>query len=567
VSTRRKAKGIVILVGVAILTPAALGLVAALADRAAIVRAGGHAIGDPVGVGLIGAALIGAFSARAVAWRLLLPALGLGQALAAIHVALGANHVLPLRLGEPLRVVSAVRRTDVGLGPATSTAVVLRAGDVVALLVLGLVAGPHLIASLLGWWGLLAAAGVTAIGAVALALLGRSVVAGGLRGARPGWATVALTVGAWLLEAVVVWRVAGWFDVQLSASEAVMVLAAAVGAQLVAVTPAGVGTYEAAAAVALTATGVPFATALAVAVTVHGVKTVYSLVAGAVGVFHPAPGLVGRWRLPGDAPPVATDPAGPARPVVLFLPANDEGPRVADVVAAAPSDIDGHPVEVVVVDDGSTDDTADRARAAGATVVAHPTRRGLGAAVRTGLAVGVERGAAAVAFCDADGEYDPAELPALVRPILAGRAHYVVGTRFGGRIDRMHPHRRLGNRLLTRWLGHVVGRPVTDGQSGYRALSPVAAAGADIAHEYNYAQVLTVDLVAKGFGYHEVPISYHFRRSGRSFIRPGAYLGAVVPTVWRQLNPAGAARSHPSDEPLESPSCPPSSAVVPLSQP
>jgi hypothetical protein len=81
-----------------------------------------------------------------------------------------------------------------------------------------------------------------------------------------------------------------------------------------------------------------------------------------------------------------------------------------------------------------------------------------------------------------------------------------------------------------------VRRPVTDGQSGYRALSAVAAAEATIPHDYNYAQVLTVDLVRSGFVYAEVPISYRFRTSGRSFVRLLPYLRRVVPTVWGQLN-------------------------------
>ena len=62
-------------------------------------------------------------------------------------------------------------------------------------------------------------------------------------------------------------------------------------------------------------------------------------------------------------------------------------------------------------------------------------------------------------------------------------------------------------------------RGLTDGQSGYRALSPAAAAAAEVVHDFNYAQVLTLDLLAKGFRYAEVPITYRFREHGRSFVR------------------------------------------------
>jgi glycosyltransferase involved in cell wall biosynthesis len=151
------------------------------------------------------------------------------------------------------------------------------------------------------------------------------------------------------------------------------------------------------------------------------------------------------------------------------------------------------------------------------------------------LAEGAERGAAVVAFCDADGEYDPAELERLATPILAGRADYVVGSRFAGGPRRMRPYRWLGNRVLSLALSVLAGRRITDGQSGYRALSGEAAAAAEIIHDYNYAQVLTLDLLAKGFRYAEVPISYRFRTKGRSFVRLVPYLRRVVPAVARQM--------------------------------
>jgi len=242
-----------------------------------------------------------------------------------------------------------------------------------------------------------------------------------------------------------------------------------------------------------------------------------------------------RLRLPPGIPP-HPPPAGPATgPIVLVLPARNEGPRIGAVLRRVPALAAGHRVRVIVVDDGSRDDTAAIARAAGAEVISHPHNLGLGAAVRTGLAAGVAHAPAAVAFCDADGEYAPEELDLMVAPILDGAADYVVGSRFAGDIRRMLPHRRAGNRVLTVALAWVARRPITDGQSGYRALAPWAAAAAEIAHDYNYAQVLTLDLLARGARYAEVPISYGFRSSGRSFVRLGRYLRRVVPTVYRQL--------------------------------
>jgi len=242
-----------------------------------------------------------------------------------------------------------------------------------------------------------------------------------------------------------------------------------------------------------------------------------------------------RFRLPAHRPQAPSTRRRIDGPVVLFVPARNEAPRLGAVLDRVPATVCGRPVVAVVVDDGSTDTTADVARAHGAVVVGHERNLGLGAAVRTGLRTAVDLGAVAVGFCDGDGEYDPAELAHLVAPIVAGDADYVVGSRFAGEIESMRPHRRVGNRVLTRWVGWMVRQSVTDGQSGFRVLSAEAAREVEIPHDYNYAQVLTVDLLGRGFRYREVPITYRFRTSGRSFVRLGRYLCRVVPTVDRQL--------------------------------
>lgn len=233
-------------------------------------------------------------------------------------------------------------------------------------------------------------------------------------------------------------------------------------------------------------------------------------------------------------PPTPLPSAAPGS-VVLFLPARNEAASVGAVVRRVPREVRGRPVVCVVIDDHSQDATGATALAAGAEVVTNHGPGGLGAAVRLGLADAVARGAEAVAFCDADGEYAPEELESLVGPILDGEADYVVGSRFAGDIRRMLPHRRFGNRVLTLALSAVARRRIGDGQSGYRALSRAAAEAAEIVHDYNYAQVLTLDLLRKGFRYREVPISYSFREQGRSFVRLDRYLRAVVPGVVREL--------------------------------
>jgi uncharacterized membrane protein YbhN (UPF0104 family) len=534
---RRSASG---LTGATVVGLAALAVSAVVLARsfewAALTATWAAAVRDPFGMVLALAAYAAAFALRAWAWGRVLPGLGFGQALAGIHVGLAGNHLLPARLGEPLRAVSVVRRAGVGAREAAASTVALRAADLLAVLALAGALAPGLIPGLaaraLGVWAWAVAALVAAAGAAAWWWLGRLGAA-----RRAGFAVAAVALAAWVLEAGVVWAAARWAGLDAGPADALLVAVVSVAAQVVALAPGGFGTYEAAAVAAWALLGVPAAPALAAAIAAHATKTAYALVAGLIGAVLPAPGLFGRLRLPAartrPRPPVA----GPGQGgVLVFLPAHDEAATVAGVIARVPATVSGRPVRCVVVDDGSTDGTAEAAGRAGAEVMRLARPLGLGAAVRRGLAEGVAAGAAVVAFCDADGEYDPAELARLVDPILDGEADYVVGSRFDGEIRRMLPHRRLGNRALTAWLSLLARRRLRDGQSGYRALSGPAAASAEVVHDYNYAQVLTLDLLAKGWRMREVPIGYEFRRHGRSFVRPGPYLRRVVPAVHRELN-------------------------------
>ena len=517
-------------------------LVLAIAYLAMVVE--GEALGaafraiwsDPLALAAGGLADAAAFGLRTVAWRRVLPQLPAGQAWAALHVSLLGNHVLPLRLGEVLRVTSVLRRTAVAPAAAVASAVTLRAADLLAVVVLAVIAAPRLlgdlvspavVAGVVAVFALVAGAGIT--------WLSRLRMTHDVR--RPDLVTALLTVGAWLLESAVMWQAAQSAGIDLSPAEAVAVTAVTIVAQAVAVTPGGIGSYEAAATAALVLLGAPAPEALAAAVVAHAVKTAYSLLVGAVALVAPDPGYFGRTRLPAtlpDRPPPAR--VGPDAPVVVFLPAHDEEAVIGEVVGRVPAAVDGRPVRVLVVDDGSTDATAARAAAAGAHVIEVRPNRGLGAAVRRGLAEAVALNPAAVVYIDSDGEYAPEDIPAVVAPVLRGEADYVVGSRFAGEIRTMQRRRRLGNHVLTRLVRYAARRRITDGQSGLRAFSPGAAAAAEVIHDYNYAQVLTLDLLGKGFRYAEVPIRYSFRETGSSFIKLTQYLRRVLPGVLHELN-------------------------------
>lgn len=219
----------------------------------------------------------------------------------------------------------------------------------------------------------------------------------------------------------------------------------------------------------------------------------------------------------------------------VVVPAKDEEATLGELLdRISRVRVPGYELRPIVVDDGSTDRSARVARQRGAAVVRHAENRGLGAAVRTGLRAAVQAGAVVIAYLDADLEYYPEDIPRLVEPILAGRADYVLGSRFAGGARGMRFYRRLGNHAFTALLVLLTRRRISDGQTGMRAFSREVADRAEIIHDYNYAQVLTLDLARKGVRMEEVPVRYRVREHGTSFVKWN-YPLKVLPAVWREL--------------------------------
>ena len=150
--------------------------------------------------------------------------------------------------------------------------------------------------------------------------------------------------------------------------------------------------------------------------------------------------------------------------IVGLIPAHDEAPRIGSVIEVAR----GH-LPVLVVDDGSSDRTAAVARASGATVIEQRPNQGKGAALRAGFQEALTDGADAILTLDADGQHDPAEIPAFLAAWAAEpRPDLVIGRRD---FRTMPLARRLSNVLGGRAFSWAVGRDIPDNQSGYRLVS------------------------------------------------------------------------------------------------
>ena len=203
------------------------------------------------------------------------------------------------------------------------------------------------------------------------------------------------------------------------------------------------------------------------------------------------------------------------RRVLAILPALDEEATVDAVVGDVRSAVG---CDVLVIDDGSTDRTAEKARAAGAAVVRHPFNLGVGAAIRTGLQYARDRGYEFVVQVDADGQHDTASALDLLAPVRDGEADLVVGSRFAKGYE-VSGTRSAGMKMLARIVSRRVGVPITDTTSGYRAFGPRAVVPLAEVYPSEYlSDTVEALLIAHDLGLRivERPVAMRPRMGGRS---------------------------------------------------
>ncbi len=152
--------------------------------------------------------------------------------------------------------------------------------------------------------------------------------------------------------------------------------------------------------------------------------------------------------------------------ITAIFPAFNEEVSVGSMVLHAKQ----HADRVIVIDDGSTDRTAEIARLAGAEVIRHPFNKGKGAALKTGFEAASQNGAKVIVTMDSDGQHDPEEIPKLAAPIFAGEADVVNGSRYVNGNGKNTPfYRRMGQNVLNSVTNLNSGLHITDTQSGFRA--------------------------------------------------------------------------------------------------
>lgn len=209
-----------------------------------------------------------------------------------------------------------------------------------------------------------------------------------------------------------------------------------------------------------------------------------------------------------------------------LIPAHNEAPRVAPVIEGARRHL-----PVIVVDDGSADDTAAVAEAAGAEVLRQPENRGKGEALKAGFRRALAADAEAVVTLDADGQHDPAEIPAFLAAHEGSGAELVIGVR---EFRDMPPARRLANLLGKQVLHWATGQEIPDNQSGYRLVGRrlMEAALASEEPGFGFEVEMIVECARRGWGISWVPIRTIYGAE-KSHINPLTHLGRFLRLAWR----------------------------------
>jgi GT2 family glycosyltransferase len=202
--------------------------------------------------------------------------------------------------------------------------------------------------------------------------------------------------------------------------------------------------------------------------------------------------------------------------IALVIPAYNEGGNIGHVIAALPADVAGLSLQAIVVDDGSADDTVERARATGAAAVRLPMNRGQGAALRTGYRLALATGARLVVTMDADGQHQASELPRLVEPILEDEADVVNGSRVLGAADPNHAARTLGIKIFAWLLSVLTTRRITDPACGYRAVRTEALRDLEFQQDQFHNSEFILEAAKHKLRMVEVPVTVASRISGAS---------------------------------------------------
>ena len=232
--------------------------------------------------------------------------------------------------------------------------------------------------------------------------------------------------------------------------------------------------------------------------------------------------------------------------LVVQIPALNEEKTIADVIGRIPRDIPGiTDTQVVVIDDGSSDRTGELARGAGAIVVRHEQKRGVGGAFRSGVQKSTELNADIIVTIDADGQFNPLDISKVIGPIIEGDADFVTASRFMDPelVPEMPKTKRWGNDFMARWISRLVKKKFYDVSCGFRAYSKNAYMRLVLLGEFTYTHETFICLAFARVPIKEVPVKVRgVREHGKSRVannlfKYGWRTASIILKTYRDYRP------------------------------
>jgi glycosyltransferase involved in cell wall biosynthesis len=198
--------------------------------------------------------------------------------------------------------------------------------------------------------------------------------------------------------------------------------------------------------------------------------------------------------------------------LTVLIPAFNEEATIGKVIKEIPKSISSiEDIDILVIDDGSSDNTSKVSYEAGANVISFKQNQGRAKAVKEGFKKFLESDSDILVLTDADDQYDSNEIPLIVNPIVSGEADMVLGDRQVKKLDHMKFGNKMGNRMVTRTLSSLINMNISDGQSGFRAYTKDTVAKLHIFSSYTFTQETLIETKFKGLKMMNVPITFRKR--------------------------------------------------------
>ena len=204
--------------------------------------------------------------------------------------------------------------------------------------------------------------------------------------------------------------------------------------------------------------------------------------------------------------------------LAIYMPALNEEEGIGEVIKSLPKKIEGiEEIKVLVVDDGSKDDTAKIAKESGADVVSHNVNKGVGSAFQSAVTYALEKEIDILVSIDADRQFNSEQIPHIIKPILKNEADMVTGNRFGSGIPENMPKSKYwGNKQMSRLISLISGQKFRDVSCGFRAYNREALMRLNLFGSFTYTQETILDMVYKGLRVVEFPVDVKYFKGRKS---------------------------------------------------